>query len=78
MSSRDSSTGSSSTGAVRQDNFRSSKSKGYRVERVEREISNGTHVVTWNHHARGFDQHVPTPSYSDSSAYKKTKKPKKP
>ncbi|KAI1159997.1 hypothetical protein F5B18DRAFT_545219 [Nemania serpens] len=73
MSSRDSSTGSYTT-VVTQDKFRSHKSKDYRGDRIERETTNGRNVVTYNHHARGFDQNPPSPSYNASSSYGKSKK----
>ncbi|KAI1111019.1 hypothetical protein F5Y14DRAFT_454432 [Nemania sp. NC0429] len=76
MSSRESSisSGSGYPPVVTQNKFRSHKSKDYQGDRIVRQTSTGGHVVTYNHYARGFDQDVPTPRYSDSSAYKKTQK----
>ncbi|KAI0449082.1 hypothetical protein F5B21DRAFT_509529 [Xylaria acuta] len=73
MSSRTSSVGYGSSGdptVIVQGTFRSHKSKDHRGERIERESHGGRSVVI-NHNARIFEKYAPTPSYSDSSSYRK-------
>ncbi|KAI0402880.1 hypothetical protein F4802DRAFT_336620 [Xylaria palmicola] len=80
MSSRESSTGysdprdasSNYSTIINQNTFRAYKSKDHKGERIERENARGQNSVTYNHHARGFDQNAPSPSYGDSKAYRRT------
>ncbi|KAI8950637.1 hypothetical protein F4801DRAFT_579315 [Xylaria longipes] len=55
---------------VRQDTFRSHKSKNHQGARIERE-SHGGRSVVYNHNARGFEKDAPTPDYHASSSYRK-------
>ncbi|GAW21176.1 hypothetical protein ANO14919_106940 [Xylariales sp. No.14919] len=58
--------GSSDYPIVRQDTFRSQKSKDHKGDITERQ-SHGSHSVIYNYHARGYEQDAPTPTYSQSS-----------
>ncbi|KAI0976849.1 hypothetical protein F4678DRAFT_456125 [Xylaria arbuscula] len=78
MSSRDSSTSGGSSGSpsyapvVTQETFRAERSQNHRGERIERTTGHGGGSVTFNHHARGYERHAPSPNYSHSSAYRKS------
>ncbi|KAI2638345.1 hypothetical protein GGS21DRAFT_488420 [Xylaria nigripes] len=73
MSSQTSSiSGGSTAGSVviRQDVFRSYKSKDHQVGMVERINAKGDVVAIYNHHARGYDKDAPSPSYGRTSGKK--------
>ncbi|KAI0517078.1 hypothetical protein F5B22DRAFT_125716 [Xylaria bambusicola] len=71
MSSSNSSSnyGSDHSTILSQSTFRSQKSQDHRGERTERQTSHGKRVVTYEHHAKGYDQYAPTPSYGQSTTY---------
>ncbi|KAI1273097.1 hypothetical protein F5Y07DRAFT_276297 [Xylaria sp. FL0933] len=76
MSSRDSSTHSGSTHhsapVVRQNTFRADRSENHMGELTERRTSHGGSITyTYNHRARGYEHGAPSPTYRDSSAYRR-------
>ncbi|KAI0182746.1 hypothetical protein EV127DRAFT_487807 [Xylaria flabelliformis] len=68
MSSRESSYGSSYDSSVRQETFRSQKSRNHQGEQITRDAQGKRSVTTINHNARGYDKNAPTPDYRQSSS----------
>ncbi|KAI0190802.1 hypothetical protein F4808DRAFT_399407 [Astrocystis sublimbata] len=59
---------SSSQPVVIHDTLRSYKSKDHVATRTERVTGNHDSVV-YQHNARGYDSHAPTPNYGHSASY---------